>query len=161
LIEDGDVKAMTEMPNTRQASDLDRLKPAFEQLAQQVGISLSDCRALGISVTEMVNIETGTILPPLDKHKYLEGRRIDEIGAPMGLRTFADNDGRAALMGELAHGVGQGQEGKTVLLITLGTGIGVSATVNGDLLRGDHHGAGMLAMTARAAPAAISAAPRH
>ena len=61
----------------------------------------------------------------------LEGLRwSDELGLP----TVVINDAHAALLGEVWRGAASGDE--NVLMVTLGTGVGGAAMVDGRLLRG-------------------------
>lgn len=60
----------------------------------------------------------------------------------MGLPLAIDNDARMALIGEWRHGAGRGSD--NVAIITLGTGVGVSAVIEGVVLRGVHGQAGIL-----------------
>jgi glucokinase len=53
-----------------------------------------------------------------------------------------ENDARAALVGEWQYGAGKGCD--NLVLITLGTGVGTAALINGKLLHGKHYLAGSL-----------------
>jgi glucokinase len=53
-----------------------------------------------------------------------------------------ENDARAALVGEWKYGAGRGSD--NLVMLTIGTGIGSSAVINGDVLRGKHGQAGCL-----------------
>ncbi len=53
-----------------------------------------------------------------------------------------ENDARAALVGEWQYGAGQGVD--NLVMVTLGTGVGSAALVNGRLLKGSHYLAGNL-----------------
>jgi glucokinase len=53
-----------------------------------------------------------------------------------------ENDARAALVGEWKYGAGRGSD--NLVMLTIGTGIGSSAVINGDVLRGKHCQAGCL-----------------
>ena len=62
----------------------------------------------------------------------------DEFQLPMLL----ENDARAAAVGEWGYGAGQGVN--NMVMVTLGTGIGTAAIVDGRVLRGAHGVAGNL-----------------
>lgn len=53
-----------------------------------------------------------------------------------------ENDARAALVGEWQFGAGKGVD--NLVMVTLGTGVGSAALVNGRLLKGSHYLAGNL-----------------
>jgi glucokinase len=61
-----------------------------------------------------------------------------ELGLPLAI----ENDARMALIGEWRHGAGRGSD--DVVMITLGTGLGTSAVVEGRVVRGRHGQAGCL-----------------
>lgn len=55
---------------------------------------------------------------------------------------FMDNDARMAAVGEWKYGAGRGTD--DLVIMTIGTGIGTSAIIGGQLLRGRHFQAGCL-----------------
>ncbi len=59
-----------------------------------------------------------------------------------GLDLVIENDARAALVGEWQAGAGKGWD--DLVGITLGTGLGTAAIMNGQLVRGKHGQAGVL-----------------
>lgn len=77
--------------------------------------------------------------------KYVELRGVDLADwsrRSFGIDAVVENDARAALLGELEAESAQGE--RDAVLITLGTGIGTAAMVDGHLLRGVHGHAGVL-----------------
>jgi glucokinase len=68
----------------------------------------------------------------------LEKWAFEHFGVPLEI----ENDTRAALLGEWKFGNGRGYN--DVVLMTLGTGIGTSAVIEGKILRGRHFQAGIL-----------------
>jgi glucokinase len=74
---------------------------------------------------------------------FLQGHRIvDLVGLPLEIPVFADNDARVALAGEMVWGAAKGHD--NVLMLTLGSGVGGAAIVNGRLLRGHSGIAGQM-----------------
>ena len=65
---------------------------------------------------------------------FLEGCVLREVVEMEGLPVCADNDARAALVAEVLWGSARGR--RNVVLLTLGTGVGGAALVNGMLVRG-------------------------
>jgi glucokinase len=59
-----------------------------------------------------------------------------------GCDLIIENDARCALIGEWQYGAGQGFN--SLVMVTLGTGVGSSALIEGKLLRGRHFQAGCL-----------------
>jgi glucokinase len=60
----------------------------------------------------------------------------------LGLPLAIENDARMALIGEWRAGAGRGVD--NLAMITLGTGLGTSAVIEGRVLRGKHGQAGVL-----------------
>lgn len=70
---------------------------------------------------------------PGDLH-FLEGCTLRDVVAVDSLPVCADNDARTALVAEVLWGAARGR--RNVLLLTLGTGVGGAALVDGVILRG-------------------------
>lgn len=70
---------------------------------------------------------------PGDLH-FLEGCTLRDLIAVGSLPVCADNDARTALVAEVLWGTARGR--RNVLLLTLGTGVGGAALVDGVILRG-------------------------
>jgi glucokinase len=65
---------------------------------------------------------------------FLEGVTLRNLVETDGLPFCADNDARTALVGEMLWGAARGR--RNVLMLTLGTGIGSAALVDGVIFRG-------------------------
>jgi glucokinase len=77
--------------------------------------------------------------------KYVDADTVDLQSwsrESLGLPVFVENDARMALLGEACAGAGRGFE--NIVMITLGTGIGGVAMIEGKLLRGKHAQAGCI-----------------
>ncbi len=66
----------------------------------------------------------------------LKGWARDRWNTPLAM----ENDARAALVGEWQYGAGQGSD--NLVMITIGTGVGSAALMNGQLLKGTNYLAG-------------------
>jgi glucokinase len=60
----------------------------------------------------------------------------------LNLPLAIENDARSALLGEWRHGAGRGVD--NAVMMTLGTGLGTAALIEGRVLRGRHGQAGVL-----------------
>jgi glucokinase len=78
---------------------------------------------------------------PGDLH-FLEGCTLRELAGVDGLPVCADNDARTALVAEVLWGGARGR--RNVVLLTLGTGVGGAALVDGVIVRGTSGAAGHL-----------------
>lgn len=99
--------------------------------------------AAGIAVPGVVDRAAGRLVKAHDKQPGLAA--VDLIGwakESFGLPAVIENDARAALVGEISTGSASGA--KDAVLMTLGTGIGTAAAMDGVLLRGAHDHAGIL-----------------
>ncbi len=65
---------------------------------------------------------------------------IAELESATGLRAVGDNDANCAAMGEYWQGGGKGY--KSLVLVTLGTGVGGGIILDGKCLRGAHRAGG-------------------
>jgi glucokinase len=109
----------------------------------KAGVKLADCAGIAIGFPGIVDACTGRILSTLKK--YEDAIHLDLSGwsrATLGLDLRIENDARMALLGEQYAGAAQGV--RDVVMMTLGTGIGGAAMIQGKLLRGAHAQAGCL-----------------
>jgi glucokinase len=91
-----------------------------------LGIGIG-CKGVIDAATTRVNRLPGTL-------NFLEGCTLRDLAAVDGLSVCADNDARTALIGEVLWGAAQGR--RNVVLLTLGTGVGGAALVDGVVVRG-------------------------
>ncbi|ADD41956.1 ROK family protein [Stackebrandtia nassauensis] len=99
--------------------------------------------AVGIAVPGVVDRAAGRLVKAHDKQQELAD--LDLVvwaKAAFGLPAVVENDARAALVGEISTGSAPGAT--DAVLVTLGTGIGTAAVMDGVLLRGAHDHAGIL-----------------
>jgi glucokinase len=85
------------------------------------------CKGVIDPVTTRINCLPGDL-------NFLEGVTLCNLIEMDGLPFCADNDARTALVGEMLWGAARGR--RNVLMLTLGTGIGAAALVDGVILRG-------------------------
>lgn len=122
---------------------LEVVAKGFEELCAQAGIAIFECDGVGFSYPSIIDRRNARILDHFGK--FGDASAIDLRGwAEQRLRLplAIDNDARMALIGEWRYGAGKGSD--NCAIITLGTGIGVSAVIEGQVLRGVHGQAGIL-----------------
>ena len=109
-------------------------KPLLDQIVGAVSaLKTSETAGACVAVPGPVNTSDGLIS---------EGINVPLRGLPLAalvenrvaLPTAVDRDANAALIGEMRYGAGRGL--RHVLMLTLGTGVGGSAMVDGALVRG-------------------------
>ncbi|GAA5145919.1 glucose kinase GlcK [Microbacterium pseudoresistens] len=140
VIEGAGIMASGTIPVTGSTADLDAAATASLALIDGADVTPT---AVGIAVPGVVDPATGLMLHANDKYDFLEGFDLhswaqDELGLP----AVVENDARAALIGETSTGSASGE--RDAVLVTLGTGIGTAAIIDGVPLRGVTGHAGIL-----------------
>jgi glucokinase len=147
---DGTVRRETSSPTaagispTRAAAEL-----ADSIAAAAAGFAL---RAVGIGASGPVD-RLGVIRNPDTLPAYSDIPITDIISDRFGIGCVIDNDAVTAAIGEHNNGAGRGSD--TLLVVTLGTGIGVALLCHGHAARaadGSHPEAGHLAVNGPSAP---------
>lgn len=146
VVEDRTVLAAETIPIPAAAAlgpILPRLAQALHQAARRGGLSLGDCVGLAFGFCGLVDPRANRILST--NRKYDDGPGLDLplwAHQALGLPLRLENDARLALLGERQSGAAEGFD--DVVMITLGTGIGGAAMIEGRLVRGRHFQAGCL-----------------
>ncbi|WP_223623919.1 ROK family protein [Microbacterium sp. EST19A] len=140
VIDDARVLASGRIPVEGGAADL---AAAAVEARRLLAETARGADAVGIAVPGVVDPATGRMLHANAKYDFL--RDFDLNG--WSLREFelsavVENDARAALVGETSTGSAAGE--RDAVLVTLGTGIGTAALINGIPLRGRTGHAGIL-----------------
>jgi glucokinase len=106
--------------------------------------SASDCVGVALSFPGIVDANAGRILST-PRGKYSDACRVDlahwcrtEFRLPLRV----ENDARMALLGERSAGTARGCD--DIVMMTLGTGVGAAAMMEGRLVRGKHFQGGCL-----------------
>lgn len=131
---------------TIEARSGEGLAPQLPRIAQALrGLAVGDklVQGLGMAFPSLVDTATGRVTR--DSGKYRDAMGLDlnawareELDLPFAI----ENDARMAAIGEWRFGAGRGSD--DVVMITLGTGIGTSAIMEGRVVRGKHGQAGCL-----------------
>lgn len=119
------------------------LKAAWLRQLSELGLTIGDCAGISMAYPSIIDAASGRVLSPFgkfpDAHNLdLRAWARDEFGLPLAI----DNDARMALIGEWRAGAGRGCD--DLVMMTLGTGLGVCAIIEGRVLRGKHGQAGIL-----------------
>jgi len=146
VVRDGEVLAQTVEPTNSKASlapALDALQAAWLKLLDGLNLSVRDCAGISVAFPSLVDVNSGRVLA--EYGKYADAINFDfrawaknKFNLPLAI----ENDARMALAGEWKPGAGRGSD--NVVMITLGTGLGTAAVMEGKLLRGRHGQAGVL-----------------
>jgi glucokinase len=133
--------------DTDRARSLGAMLPVFadcfRKLLKQSSLDFKDCAGVAIGFAGLVDSRQGRVVSTNQKYEDATSIDIpawsrDTFGIPLRI----ENDARMALLGEAFGGAAKGYS--DVVMMTLGTGIGGVAMIEGKLLRGKHSQAGCL-----------------
>jgi glucokinase len=119
------------------------LKAAWLRLLEKAKLRLEDCAGVSVAFPSLVDPATGRVLA--EYGKYADAPDLDLRAwarAELGLPLAIENDARMACIGEWRAGAGQGTD--NLVMMTLGTGLGTAAIMEGRVVRGRHGQAGVL-----------------
>jgi glucokinase len=147
LVEGGRILARQRIPARAReglASALVRVVRELRSLCRAAAVAPARVSGFGLAFPGIIEPLTGRILSTpegkfddattLDVPRWVEGR--------LGIPTWICNDANAALSGEWRFGAAR--DCRSVVMMTLGTGIGTSVIIEGTPLRGQHGQAGCL-----------------
>ena len=131
--------------NAALLQDKENLQHTLDQLVSLIdSVMDTTVTGIGIGVPSVVDVETGTVydVTHIPSWKKVELGRLleDRFGVPVKV----NNDVNCFILGEHRYGVAQGY--KSVVGLTLGTGLGGGIIVNGELFAGRNCGAGEFGM---------------
>lgn len=144
LLRNGELVDYVKMPS-RQDLDMTASLPEIENAIDFLLNSNGVKRLFGVGIAfpGLVNNKKSIIIST--NEKYDDGVELDldrwadeHWGAPF----YIDNDARLAAIGEWQYGSGRGYD--SVVMMTIGTGIGSGVIMNGEVMYGKHFQAGSL-----------------
>lgn len=122
---------------------LSRVGNVFQNLIQGQSLSAKHFQGIAVGFPGLVDSRIGRVVST--NKKYDDAPEVDFCAwstEALGLPLRIENDARLALLGEVYGGAARGFS--DVVMMTLGTGIGGVAMIEGQLLRGKHAQAGCL-----------------
>ena len=131
IVEKKSAKSMSEM-------NLDESIAYFMQ--QLHGLVSPHCCSIGIGVPSVVDVDRGVVynVTNIPAWHEIELKRLVE--ERFGIPTFINNDANCFALGEGHYGEGKGM--KSMIGLTLGTGVGAGIIINHQLYNGNNAGAG-------------------
>jgi len=146
LVDNEKVIAQTILPAYSENGLLIRLKAvekAVGLMLEDTKTTINELAGVGISIPGIVDNKRMRVLSINEKFKDVTDFDFNAWSqAVWSIPTYLENDARAALVGEWQYGAGQDCD--NLVLVTLGTGIGGAAMIEGKLLYGKHFQAGCL-----------------
>ena len=120
-------------PRTGPEDVADAMAEAVREAAGQAGAVVEEAAGIGLGAPGTVDPERGHILfwANLEFHNV---PIADMLARRLGRAVDLENDANAAALGEYAAGAGKGS--RSMVAITLGTGVGGGAVLNGKLYTG-------------------------
>lgn len=96
---------------------------------------LSPVGGIGVTVPGVVDSETGRIVEATNLG-WSSASITEDIERLTGVPCFAGNDGNLAALGEYRYGLKRGKRPSSMVLLTLGTGVGSGIIINGKVFAG-------------------------
>ncbi|MGN0134037.1 MAG: ROK family glucokinase [Anaerotignum sp.] len=142
VMEDGSIAANWEIP-TRKGSDpaglLEDVKASLENCLQEKKIAKEDILGIGMAAPGPVTADG--VLHGAVNIGWEDVNLAEEAERIIGISPVRiGNDARVAALGEAVYGAGAGA--KSMLMVTLGTGVGGGVVLDGKILMGDSGVAG-------------------
>jgi glucokinase len=146
LVLDGELVDKEIIPSYSDDGFLPRLytiEQIINRILRETRTDISELSGIGISIPGIVDSKANKVLAINEKFNDIICFDFNEwVGKRWGISCVLENDARAALIGEWQYGTGKACD--NIVLITLGTGIGGAALIDGKLLNGRHYQAGCL-----------------
>lgn len=127
-------------PHKGQDFGLQCMGDAIEKAMQAAGVSLDEITAIGVATPGLMDIPGGVILDPPNLKPWKNVPVREYVANRFQKPTAFQNDANAAAYGEFW--VGAGQSAQSMVLFTLGTGVGGGIILGDTIVEGRHsHGA--------------------
>ena len=129
-------------PELGQDTGLETMCDTIRQAIAAAKLKMENIAAIGVATPGLMDIKAGMILDPPNLKPWKHVPVRDHIKGVFGKPTAYQNDANAAAYGEFW--VGAAQEAKSMVLFTLGTGIGGGIIINDVIIEGEHSHGGEL-----------------
>jgi glucokinase len=119
---------------------LERMCETIRQAAAAAGLQMKDIAAIGVATPGTMDIPAGIILDPPNLKPWQNVPVRKHVQEVFNVPTAFQNDANAAAFGE--YWVGAGRGANSMVLFTLGTGVGGGIVIGDRVVEGEHsHGA--------------------
>jgi len=117
-----------------------RMGECVHELLRQAGVQKDRLARVGLATPGTMDIPAGMLLDPHNLPGWKDFPVRERVHAHCGFEVTFQNDANAAAYGE--YWVGKGREYNSMILLTLGTGVGGGIIIGDVLISGEHsHGA--------------------
>jgi len=132
-------------PHLGQERGLETMCETIRRAVAAANLTMGDIAAIGVATPGTMDIAAGLILDPPNLKPWRDVPVRDHIEKVFGLPTAFQNDANAAAFGE--YWVGAGRAVPSMVLFTLGTGVGGGIIIDDHVLEGRHSHGGELGHT--------------
>lgn len=115
-------------------SAVDRLAQALKQVEQRIGDVAVEIAAVGLGTPGSMDLPNGMLVEPPNLPNWWHFPVRDAVAKATGRPVSFINDANAAAYGE--YWLGAGRNHRSMILLTLGTGVGGGVIVEGELVNG-------------------------
>jgi glucokinase len=129
-------------PELGQDRGLETMCEAVRKAVATAKLRMDDVTAIGVATPGLMDIKAGLILDPPNLKPWKNVPVRDYVKKAFGKPTAFQNDANAAAYGEFW--VGSGQDAKSLVLFTLGTGVGGGIIMGDVIVEGEHSHGGEL-----------------
>jgi glucokinase len=129
-------------PEFGQEQGLETMCAAIKEAVAAARLKMKDIAAIGVATPGLMDIKGGLILDPPNLKPWKNVPVRDYIKKVFGKPTAFQNDANAAAYGEFW--VGAAQEAQSMVLFTLGTGVGGGIILHDVVVEGQHSHGGEL-----------------
>ena len=141
--DDGRVHSAVSVPTRARegaAAGIEHLAEAGQRAIEASGVSWDQIAGVGLGSPGTMDIPAGMLLEPPNLPGWEHMPIRDLLAKRLGKPTVLQNDGNAAAFGE--YWTGAGKDARSMVMFTLGTGIGGGFVIDGRIHEGRHsHGA--------------------
>ncbi|HEX7063682.1 MAG TPA: ROK family protein [Bacillales bacterium] len=131
---EGDCLGFLKLPTPRNEGKKGVLN-AIQTLINSLQEKYGSCDGIGVATAGRVNINTGIVVYATENLPDWENLKLKQVlEQTYRVPVMVDNDVNAGLLGELWHP--PEQYGDSVVMLTLGTGVGGAALIDGKVVRG-------------------------
>jgi glucokinase len=140
LVRDGNIIQRGRVIETRECGGTNEIVAALVSVTNELKRGASNVVALGIGLPGIVDSVNGTVHELTNVPGWEDVALRELLREQTGLPTTIENDANAMAYGEFKHGAAR--DGRHIVCITLGTGVGGALILDGKLYRGARLGAG-------------------
>jgi len=120
----------------------ERMGQAVRRAIREAGLETAEVAGVGLGSPGTMDIPAGRLVDPANLPGWQNYPLRDKVAHYAGFPVVFANDARAAAFGERWMGFGKGRDDlQSMILLTLGTGIGCGIILQGRIVDGEHsHG---------------------